>query len=120
LPRPCSGLGILGRTMVSQWLILRVVEVAWDEAKNVANQRRHGISFEEAAELFTSGVDYLEIFDEAHSDTEDRFLAVGPIRRGLVLVVWTERDDDTIRIISARWATRRERALYASSLEPKP
>lgn len=96
------------------------MEVAWDEAKNVANQRRHGISFEEAAELFTSEIDYLEIFDEAHSDTEDRFIAVGPIRRGLVLVVWTGQDEDTIRIISARWATRREQALYVSYLEPQP
>lgn len=67
----------------------------------------------------TSGIDYLEIFDEAHSDTEDRFIAVGPIRRGLVVIVWTERDEDTLRIISARWATRRERALYVSYLEPK-
>lgn len=63
------------------------MEVEWDEAKNLANQRTHGIAFEEAAELFTSGIDYLEIFDEAHSDTEDRFIAVGPIRRGLVVIV---------------------------------
>jgi hypothetical protein len=54
----------------------------------------------------------LEIFDEHHSDAEDRFIAIGPIERGLVLVVWTERDGDTIRIISARWATARERRLY--------
>jgi len=96
------------------------VEVVWDEAKNLAKQKGHGLSFEEAAELFTSGVDYLEIFDDAHSDTEDRFIAVGAIRRGLVVIVWTERDEDTLRILSARWATRRERALYVSYLEPKP
>jgi hypothetical protein len=47
-----------------------------------------------------------------HSDIEDRFIAVGPISRGLILVVWTERDEDTIRIISARWATKQERHLY--------
>ena len=96
------------------------VEVVWDEAKNVSNQRRHRVSFDEAAELFESGVEYLEIFDEEHSDTEDRFIALGPIARGLVVIVWTERDEETIRIISARWATRRERALYVSYLEPRP
>lgn len=96
------------------------VEVAWDEGKKISTQRRHGVSFEEAAEFLSSGVDYLEIFDEAHSDTEDRFIAVGPIRRGLVVIVWTERDEEVVRIISARWATRRERALYVSYLEPKP
>lgn len=88
------------------------VKVVWYHAKNLTNSKKHGISFEEARELFVSGVDYLEIFDEAHSEFEDRFISIGPIRRGLVLVVWTERDEDVIRIISARWATPRERTLF--------
>ncbi len=75
------------------------MKVNWDRAKNLANQKNHGISFQEASELFTSGADYLELFDDAHSDDEDRFIAIGPIRRGLVLVVWTERDEDVVRII---------------------
>lgn len=78
------------------------VKVTWDESKNVANRRKHGVSFEEASELFSSGVDYLENFDESHSELEDRFIAIGPIVRGLILVVWMARDDDTLRIISAR------------------
>jgi uncharacterized DUF497 family protein len=90
------------------------VKVSWDDAKNRANQQKHGVSFEEASELFRSGRDYLEIFDDEHSTTEDRFIALGPIRRGLVLVVWTERDEGIVRIISARWATRQERDLYRS------
>jgi uncharacterized DUF497 family protein len=92
------------------------VRTTWDRAKNLANQRKHGISFQEASELFTSGLDYLELFDHANSDEEDRFLAIGPIRRGLVLVVWTERDNDVVRIISARWATRSEKALFRAHL----
>jgi uncharacterized DUF497 family protein len=88
------------------------VRVVWDEAKNRANQRKHGVSLEEASVLFTRRDDYLEIFDEAHSDEEDRFIAIGPIDRGLILVVYTERDEDTVRIISARWATKRETSLY--------
>jgi len=88
------------------------VRVTWDRAKNLANQKSHGVSFAEASELFHSGVDYLERFDDHHSDDEDRFIAIGPIRRGLVMVVWTERDGDVVRIISARWATRREQALF--------
>ena len=86
--------------------------VTWDEAKNRANQKKHGISFEEARRLFVSRVGYLEVFDTAHSDDEDRFIAIGLIPTGLILVVWTEQDDDTIRIISARWATRQEQRLY--------
>jgi uncharacterized DUF497 family protein len=88
------------------------VKVAWDEAKNRANQRIHGISFEEASELFRGENEYLEMFDEEHSVVEDRFIAIGPIRRGLVLIVWTERDENTIRLISARWATKNEQSLY--------
>ena len=88
------------------------MKVVWDRAKNLANKKTHGVSFEEARELLVSGVDHLEIFDDAHSDHEDRFVSIGPIRRGLVLVVWTERQDDVVRIISARWATRREQSLF--------
>lgn len=93
------------------------MKVAWDSAKNLANQRKHGVTFEEASELFRSGADYLEVFDDAHSAAEDRFIAIGPVRRGIVLVVWTERDEDTVRIIGARWATKREQSLYRSHLE---
>jgi len=95
------------------------VKVTWDPAKNRANLRKHEISFERAARLLKGSVDYLEIFDEAHSDAEDRFIAIGPIEGGLVLVVFTERDDDAIRVISARWATPRERALYHAHLEDR-
>ena len=44
-------------------------------------------------------------------------LAIGPIRRGLVLVVFTERHEDTVRILSARWASDSERMLYAEYME---
>jgi uncharacterized DUF497 family protein len=88
------------------------VRAAWDKAKNADNQRKHGIRFEEATTLFASGVDYLEIFDSEHSITEDRFIAIGPVQRGLILVVWTARDEETFRIISARWATAAESTLY--------
>jgi len=93
------------------------VKVAWDESKNLANQAKHGVSFEEASQLFSSGVDYLEIFDEAHSDEEERFIAIGPVARGVVVVVWTEQEEDTTRIISARRATKRERDHYQSFVE---
>jgi len=84
----------------------------WDPAKGESNRKKHGLSFGEASELFKSGIDYLEIYDEEHSDKEDRFIAVGPIRRGIIVVAFTERDADVLRILSARMATRRERQRY--------
>jgi uncharacterized DUF497 family protein len=92
------------------------MRVVWDEAKNLANRRKHGLSFEEAEQLFAAP-DYLEIFDETHSEAEDRFLAIGSIPRGLVLIVWTARDDETIRIVSARWANEREQILYYNYMD---
>ena len=88
------------------------MRVVWDDSKDADNLKKHGISFEEASVLLTAGGDYYEIFDEEHSDDEDRFIAIGPIARGLVLVVYTEREGDTVRIISARWATKRETDIY--------
>ncbi|MCA9709979.1 MAG: BrnT family toxin [Myxococcales bacterium] len=92
----------------------------WDPHKDEANQRKHGIGFAEASALFTSGVEFLEIFDEAHSHQEDRFIAVGPIGRGVVVVVWTEQPPGTIRIISARRATAREAESFRRSVESSP
>jgi uncharacterized DUF497 family protein len=78
------------------------VPFEWDPDKAEVNRDEHGFSFDEVTELFTSGTDFLEIYDEGHSDEEDRFIAIGSIRAGLVVVVYTERPDDVIRILSAR------------------
>jgi uncharacterized DUF497 family protein len=88
------------------------VRVTWHAAKNLANQKKHGVSFEEVEELLISVEARLDVFDEDHSMVEERIISIGPIQRGLVVVVWTERDSDELRIISARMATRKERALY--------
>jgi uncharacterized DUF497 family protein len=93
------------------------VEFEWDDAKDLSNQRKHGLSFAEAQRLFESGSDYLEIFDAEHSEFEDRFIAVGPIDRGLVVVVYTEREEDLIRIIGARLANKREQAFYRAHMD---
>jgi uncharacterized protein len=90
------------------------VRFVWDESKNTRNRKRHGVSFEQASTLFERGDEYLEIFDEAHSYDEDRFIAIGPISRGIVLVIYTEQEEDIVRIISARFATKREAEMYRS------
>jgi len=82
--------------------------------KNHENQEKHGISFEEASELFKAEDDYLEIYDVEHSDEEDRFIAIGAIVEGVLVVVFTERDEGAIRIISAPPATLREVRMYQS------
>lgn len=54
----------------------------------------------------------MEIYDDLHSTDEDRFIAVGPIPRAVIVVAFTERGDNVIRILSARKATKKERALF--------
>ena len=88
------------------------MRVEWDVDKNRENLEKHGISFEEASNLLLGAADSMEVFDAAHSEEEDRYVAIGPIVRGLIVVVFTERDEETVRIISAREATRRERRRY--------
>ena len=85
------------------------MDVVWDPDKNRSNQEKHGVSFEEAMQLLTSAIDYLEIYDDPHSNEEDRFIAVGPIDRGVIVVVYSELDDGVLRIVSARMATKNER-----------
>lgn len=76
----------------------------WDPDKNLANQAKHGVSFEEASDAS----DYLEIYDAEHSLDEDRFIAIGTTGSGVLVVVYTERKENVIRIVSARRATREE------------
>ena len=87
--------------LLSQWLIIRLMRFEWAPEKDRANVKKHGLSFAEATTLFTGGKEYLEIYDEEHSEDEDRFIAIGPSARGIIVVVYTERSEDWIRIISA-------------------
>jgi uncharacterized DUF497 family protein len=89
----------------------------WNPEKSRINQMKHGVSFDEAVKVFDADEVALHLYDEAHSDYEDRFITIGPIQGGLVLVVWTERVEDITRIISARWATPREQRIYRRQME---
>ena len=88
------------------------MQFEWDPTKDKANREKHGLSFHEARDLFTSGNDFLEIYDEEHSDEEDRFIAIGPVRTGVIAVIYTESRDEVIRIVSARKATKKEVMLF--------
>lgn len=86
-------------------------QVEWDEEKNRINQRDHRVSFEEAATIFGDPLE-ITIDDPDHSRFESRFISIGESSNGRLLVVaYTERGD-TIRLISARKPTRRERKIY--------
>jgi uncharacterized DUF497 family protein len=83
----------------------------WDLDKAALNKSKHGIDFEEAATVFRDPL-LLLIPDVAHSDQEDRWIALGNSVRQLLLVVVHTEDDLRIRIISARRATPHETRQY--------
>jgi uncharacterized DUF497 family protein len=85
----------------------------WDEKKNKANIRKHGVSFEEAQTAFLDE-HAIRFFDPDHSQTEERFLLLGISQRLRVVVVCHchRADEAVIRLISARKANKREESDY--------
>ncbi|SDU34319.1 BrnT family toxin [Halopseudomonas salegens] len=84
----------------------------WDLRKDAANQKKHGVSFDEARSVFTDEYGRL-IADPDHSGEEDRFILLGTsINARLLLVCHCIRDGESIRIISARRANKRETKVY--------
>jgi hypothetical protein len=85
----------------------------WDQQKARSNLARHGVGFSEAVTVFYDE-HALQFFDEANSQDEDRYIMLGLSHKlRILLVVHCERDNGrTIRIISARKATPKERAHY--------
>ena len=83
----------------------------WDPRKAGSNERKHGVGFHEATTVFDDSLS-VTIPDPAHSVDEQRFLVLGlSIRRRLLVVAHSELGE-SIRIISARRANRRERRIY--------
>ena len=80
--------------------------------KEEANIRKHGIDFSTVALVFNDE-NRLDLYDEIHSESEDRYITIGMVGgiAYVVFVVYTEKKD-VIRLISARKATRLERSLY--------
>ena len=90
-----------------------MVRFEWDTAKALINLKKHSVSFEEAKTVFFDDF-AVQFFDQENSDNEDRFLMLGISNEtNLLLICHCERDDgNTIRIISARKATKNESKYY--------
>ena len=84
----------------------------WDRKKAADNERKHGISFDEATTVFLDPL-AMTFDDPDHSATERRFITIGMTRnQRLIFVAHADGEDDRIRIISARETTRRETHDY--------
>jgi len=87
----------------------------WDAHKAKSNVKKHRVHFDQAAEVFLDALQ-MTVFDSEHSETEERWVTMGKTKTGMLLVVvhtFQEHEDSaTIRIISAREATRHEQHQY--------
>ena len=83
---------------------------SWDEEKNAKNKTKHGVSFDEVKFIFDDP-NLMEIYDRKHDMAEDRWKVIGMNCWGLFTVICTEIDN-TIRIISARKADKKEEEVY--------
>jgi uncharacterized protein len=83
----------------------------WDEGKAERNLLKHGVAFREAKTVFEDPL-YVDFYDPAHSEDEERYFIIGEsAQRRLLIVSYTERENST-RLISAREVTRTERQTY--------
>ena len=90
-----------------------MIKFEWDAKKAASNIKKHGVSFDSAQSVFYDEF-AIQFFDEENSDSEDRFLMLGfSDEASLLMVCHCERDlGSTIRIISARKATKSESKHY--------
>lgn len=89
----------MGEIIVGEYII------EWDDAKNKINKKKHGLSFENAAWVFLDD-NRIDDYDEFNSDDEDRIKVIGRVGK-ILAVIYTERGEK-YRIISARYATKKE------------
>lgn len=85
----------------------------WDPVKADVNLKRHGISFEEAVEAFFDPY-AADDYDAEHSEYETRWNLIGLSGRRLLFVVYTEPEENVIRIISARKAEKKHERIYGN------
>ena len=83
----------------------------WDEEKDRINQAKHGVSFDYAVQVFLDP-NRLEQIDERFDYAEERVAVIGMVSFDVLFVVVTERNNDLVRLISARRATRQEEKRY--------
>jgi uncharacterized DUF497 family protein len=93
------------------------MQFEWDEQKNKINIRKHGLDFADAWEIFAMPM--LAALDDREDYGEDRWIAIGMLKSRIVVVVYSELDRDTIRIISLRKALSNERKQYEQILRDR-
>lgn len=110
-PRPETPLRLLAFVRDRTTLASMSLRVEWDPLKAEANEAKHGVTFSEAASVFADPLS-VTLPDPDHSADEERLLLLGQSGSGRFLIVSLTEREMTVRIISARAMTRKERRTY--------
>ena len=87
------------------------MELEWDTAKAASNLQKHGVAFEDAERVFYDA-GRIETYDGREHYGEDRWATIGLVYAAVLYVVYTVRNENTIRLISARKANASEQKQY--------
>jgi len=94
------------------------MELTWDEKKNEQNIKKHGFDFAEANQVFDSVL--ISSLHDSQDYGEDRWIAIGMLQNGtVVVVVFSEEENDIIRMISMRKASKNEKERYEKEIKDR-
>ena len=97
---------------VSDYTLL--VNSEWDEEKRRTNIEKHGLDFADASQIFDGPI--LARLDNREDYGEERWIGIGLFKGLIIVMVFVERDEDTIRVISLRKALKHERVRYEQAI----
>ena len=90
------------------------MKYTWDEGKNRLNRQKHGVDFADVPRMFDHPM--VTFLDQKKEYREDRWVGIGWLSNVLAVVVYTEPDQETVRVISARKANRHEQDIYRDEI----
>jgi uncharacterized DUF497 family protein len=94
---------------------IKIVNFEWDENKNEVNIRKHGVDFNDIPEIFDGPM--IINFDDRVDYNEERYMGIGVLRNIIAVVVFVEKGEDVIRIISARKANNHESKTFEKEIK---
>ncbi|MGA2332364.1 MAG: BrnT family toxin [Syntrophales bacterium] len=93
------------------------MEFIWDEKKNEHNIKKHGVDLAEANQVFDSVL--ISSLDDSQDYGEDRWIGIGTLQNGTVVVIVFTEEDDIIRMISMRKASKNEKEKYKKEIKDR-
>lgn len=110
----CSQSPSMMRAQIERGVMTPELRFEWDNLKAFKNLEKHHVAFEEAKTIFDDPF-FITVVDQEHSADEERYITIGLSSQGRVLLVAHTDRGESVRIISARKATKKEERFYVET-----